>query len=156
MNGMPIGPPFHVPDPKSACRPVPAPVVLTIDEEFDRIGSVSTGVFQMLSAGRTEHDPIVCWANPSAATHDARTQRREIRRTGTLLSQQPYRAVNRWQRSIGDHDSGMRAQQGSQRNYEAAGVWRRTRRLETEREPQFHAAAGERRRRALVEYSREP
>jgi hypothetical protein len=38
-NGIPIGPPSHVPEPKSAWNPVPAPIVVTIDDEFVRTGS---------------------------------------------------------------------------------------------------------------------
>src|SRR5262245_2652831 len=63
MNGMPIGPPFQVPDPKSAWKPVFAPIVLTIVVEFARTGSVSTGVVQMLFAGSTRQTPIICWAD---------------------------------------------------------------------------------------------
>src|SRR5436190_14292947 len=60
MKGMPIGPPFHVPDPKSAWTRVFAPIVLIMDDEFESTGSVSTGVFQMLSAGSTGHEPMTC------------------------------------------------------------------------------------------------
>src|SRR4029450_12038473 len=60
-NGMPIGPPSHTPAPESACNPRDTPIVVTIELELDRTGRVSTGVFQMLSAGRTEQLPIVCW-----------------------------------------------------------------------------------------------
>src|SRR5262245_21461439 len=62
-NGMPIGPPFQVPDPKSAWKPVAAPMVFTIVVEFDSTGSVSTGVFQMLLAGSTVQGPSVCCAH---------------------------------------------------------------------------------------------
>ena len=62
MNGMPIGPPSQVPAPKSAWNPVFAPIVVTIDAEFESTGSVSTGVFQMLLAGSTGQPPIVCCA----------------------------------------------------------------------------------------------
>jgi hypothetical protein len=59
---MPIGPPFQMPAPKSAWNPLLAPIVFSIVLELERTGSVSTGVFQMLFGGRTEHVPIVCWA----------------------------------------------------------------------------------------------
>ena len=68
-NGMPIGPPFHVPAPKSAWNPVLAPIVATIDAEFGSTGSVSTGVFQMLLAGNTEQVPIVCCASAVPVLH---------------------------------------------------------------------------------------
>jgi hypothetical protein len=48
--------------PKSAWNPVLAPIVATIDAEFESTGSASTGVFQMLLAGSTEQVPTVCWA----------------------------------------------------------------------------------------------
>jgi hypothetical protein len=52
-------------------------MVLIIVAEFERMGSVSTGVFQMLSAGSTGQPAIVCCAdagadaaaNTSAKTH---------------------------------------------------------------------------------------
>ena len=62
MNGMPIGPPSQMAAPKSAWNPVLAPIVVTIDAEFESTGSVSTGVFQILLAGNTAHVPIVCCA----------------------------------------------------------------------------------------------
>jgi hypothetical protein len=52
MYGIPIGPPSHMPAPKSAWNPRLEPIVFTIDAELVSTGSVSTGVFQMLSAGR--------------------------------------------------------------------------------------------------------
>src|SRR5262245_21843495 len=57
-NGMPIGPPSHRPAAKSAWKPRLAPIVFTIELELERIGSVSTGVFQMLLAGNTVQPPI--------------------------------------------------------------------------------------------------
>src|SRR5581483_421867 len=64
MNGIPMGPPFQSPDPKSAWAPVAAPMVFTYVEEFAATGNRSTGAFQILSAGRTWHVPplpvIVC------------------------------------------------------------------------------------------------
>src|SRR5262245_22193091 len=67
---MPIGPPSHIPAPKSAWKPRPAPIVFTSVVELDSTGSVSTGVFQMLSAGSTGQPPIICWpyAFPASAT----------------------------------------------------------------------------------------
>ena len=59
MNGMPIGPPSQMPAPKSAWKPLVAPMVVTIEAEFASTGSVSTGVFQMLLAGSTGQAPIV-------------------------------------------------------------------------------------------------
>ena len=50
-NGIPIGPPFHVPEPKSGCSVVDWPIVAMYSSERSWTGSVSTGVFQMLSDG---------------------------------------------------------------------------------------------------------
>ena len=46
-------------DRKVAWKVVEAPIVLIIVAEFDSTGSVSTGVFQMLSAGKMLHVPAV-------------------------------------------------------------------------------------------------
>ena len=73
MNGMPIGPPSQMPAPKSAWKPLVAPMVVTIDAEFASTGSVSTGVFQMLSAGNTGHDPIIGCADTGPASTPLRT-----------------------------------------------------------------------------------
>jgi hypothetical protein len=56
---MPIGAPLYNPDPKSACTVFVEPMVVTHAEEPVETESWSTGVFQMLSAGSTEHLPIV-------------------------------------------------------------------------------------------------
>src|SRR5436309_2726064 len=58
-NGMPIGPPLYRPAPKSACRFLVEPMVVTQLEELVETGSWSTGVFQILSAGWTGQLPIV-------------------------------------------------------------------------------------------------
>jgi hypothetical protein len=62
-----------MPAPKSAWNPLLAPIVVTIDAEFDSTGSVSTGVFQMLLDGSTWQPPMVCcaWAAPAPTTLDA-------------------------------------------------------------------------------------
>ena len=44
---------MYRPDPKSACMVFVAPIVVTQVEELAETGSWSTGVFQILSAGRT-------------------------------------------------------------------------------------------------------
>ena len=80
MNGMPIGPPFHVPAPKSAWKPVLAPIVVTIAAEFESTGSVSTGVFQMLLAGSTGQVPIVCCASAVPAPINPATTSSDIER----------------------------------------------------------------------------
>src|ERR1700722_19800219 len=56
---MPIGEPSHKPDPKSGCSGEEAPMVLTQVEELGCTGSWSMRVFQILSAGRTGHFPMV-------------------------------------------------------------------------------------------------
>src|SRR5581483_7621320 len=69
---MPIGAPFQSPEPKSACTVAAAPIALTYVAEFGSSGSVSTGVFQTLSAGRIWQPPTLggaaaCSAAPCAA-----------------------------------------------------------------------------------------
>jgi hypothetical protein len=54
-NGIPIGPPFHVPEPKSACRPVSRPIERTIVVEFAATGSLSTRWFKAFERGKTAH-----------------------------------------------------------------------------------------------------
>src|SRR5581483_11835474 len=54
-NGMPIGPPFQRPEPKSAWRPVPAPIDWISCAEFAATGSASTRWFHALSDGKTGH-----------------------------------------------------------------------------------------------------
>ena len=51
-NGIPIGPPSHFPEPKSGWSGAPRPIALIIAAEFFATGSVSTGVFHGLSAGK--------------------------------------------------------------------------------------------------------
>src|SRR3954447_23886198 len=52
---MPIGPPPYLPEPKSGCRPVPAPIELMIVRELRATGSLSTRWFQALLRGKTRH-----------------------------------------------------------------------------------------------------
>jgi hypothetical protein len=61
-----------MPAPKSAWKPRLAPIVFTIVAELASTGSVSTGVFQMLSAGSTGQPPIICCAeaDPAQAGND--------------------------------------------------------------------------------------
>ena len=56
-----------------------APMVFTMEAEFDSTGSVSTGVFQMLLAGSTEQPPIICCAYASAANSSPRRPRHMAR-----------------------------------------------------------------------------
>src|SRR5947208_2648923 len=56
---MPIGAPLYRPDPKSACTVLVGPMVLTQAAELAAIGNWSTGVFHMLSIGRTGQPPIL-------------------------------------------------------------------------------------------------
>ena len=65
-----------MPAPKSAWNPVLAPIVVTIDSEFDSTGSVSTGVFQMLLAGSTGQPPITCCASAARGMATARAAAR--------------------------------------------------------------------------------
>ncbi len=51
LNGMPIGPPFHVPEPKSMWKPVDGPMLLIQAVECELTGRLSTRAFQMLSHG---------------------------------------------------------------------------------------------------------
>src|SRR6516225_4931711 len=71
MNGMPIGPPSQRPAPKSAWKPVLAPIVVTIELEFESTGIVSIGVFQVLLAGSTEQPPITCCASAARGNNTA-------------------------------------------------------------------------------------
>src|SRR5687767_12514177 len=50
-NGIPIGPPSQVPEPKSAFRPVLDPMLLIQEAEREWTGKESTRAFQTLSAG---------------------------------------------------------------------------------------------------------
>src|SRR5262245_5648695 len=91
MNGIPIGPPSHIPAPKSAWNPRLAPIVFTIVVELERTGSVSTGVFQMLLAGRTGQLPIIGCAdavpdNAKPSTTPNTVVRVIERSSGVLLS----------------------------------------------------------------------
>jgi hypothetical protein len=52
-------------------------MVETIDAEFARTGSLSTGVFQMLFAGRTGHEPIICCACAGAAVINPATSKND-------------------------------------------------------------------------------
>src|SRR4051794_1633098 len=52
---MPIGPPPSRPEPKSGCRPVPAPIAPMIVLERRATGSLSTRWFHGLFAGKIRH-----------------------------------------------------------------------------------------------------
>src|SRR3954453_16284671 len=71
--GMPIGPPWYRPEPKSACRPVPAPIDATIALELAATGSPSTRWFHGLLAGKTGHlfAPGTGWPPAAAAATSA-------------------------------------------------------------------------------------
>src|SRR5262245_63301696 len=70
-NGMPIGPPSHSPEPKSGCRPVPAPIDWIICAEFAATGSESTRWFHAFEAGKTGH--VGAEGTCSASADDAST-----------------------------------------------------------------------------------
>src|ERR1039458_706963 len=55
---MPMGAPSYRPDPKSGWAVLVAPMVATQAAELAETGSWSTGVFQILSAGRTGQLPL--------------------------------------------------------------------------------------------------
>src|ERR1017187_1139652 len=55
---MPVGAPSYRPDPKSGWAVLAAPIVATQAAELAETGSWSTGVFQILSAGRTGQLPM--------------------------------------------------------------------------------------------------
>src|SRR5437868_711631 len=59
-NGIPIGPPWNAPDPKSATSGLSAPMVATYVFEFGSTGRRSMGVFQTLLAGNTAQ-PLSVW-----------------------------------------------------------------------------------------------
>src|SRR5437764_4206211 len=52
-NGIPIGPPSHVPEPKSACTGESSPIEAISCAESEATGSVSTRSFHALLAGKT-------------------------------------------------------------------------------------------------------
>ena len=54
-NGIPIGEPSQRPEPKSACRPVSAPIEAMTAAELAATGSLSTRRFQGLVFGKTVH-----------------------------------------------------------------------------------------------------
>src|SRR4051794_24372718 len=54
---MPMGPPFQRPEPKSACRPVFAPMLAIYWPERTAVGSAAMLRFQMLLAGKTGQGP---------------------------------------------------------------------------------------------------
>src|ERR1035437_7932166 len=91
---MPMGAPMYRPDPKSACRVFAAPIVLTQADELAETGSWSTGVFQMLSAGRTGQVPMAgAWAaavetanRMSAMAHAVGFEGRTMKDTGTTVT----------------------------------------------------------------------
>ena len=64
-NGMPIGPPFHRPLPKSAFNPEPEPILATKASLFAWRGSAETSACQKLSLGKegqpatVDPEPIV-------------------------------------------------------------------------------------------------
>ena len=73
---MPIGPPSHRPDPKSACMWASAPMLLTIAAEPASTGSRSTRAFHWLVRGNTGQllAPGSGWAGePPAAYRPAST-----------------------------------------------------------------------------------
>src|SRR6185312_14566038 len=52
-NGIPIGPPFHVPEPKSACTGASSPIEAISRAESRATGSLSMRWFHALLAGKT-------------------------------------------------------------------------------------------------------
>src|SRR5262245_40197173 len=70
---MPIGPPAHLPEPKSGWRPIPVPIVAMTASEFDAAGSESTLMFHGLSAGNTGHPPTFGAAAEPLKTKAAET-----------------------------------------------------------------------------------
>ncbi len=71
VYGMPIGPPFHVPEPKSAFRPAVEPMLATQVDDCGSTGSDETSACQNESAGVTGHEGASGTGVPSAS--DART-----------------------------------------------------------------------------------
>jgi hypothetical protein len=57
LYGIPIGPPFHLPEPKSGWRSTAAPMLATSASEFAATGSESTRTFHGLSAGNSAQPP---------------------------------------------------------------------------------------------------
>src|ERR1035441_8959962 len=103
---MPVGAPSYRPDPKSGWAVLAAPIVATQAAELAESGSWSTGVFQILSAGRTGQLPMAGdWAvalqtlsrtNPRANKVDGEGRNidvasfTQIRRTGAKIPVRSY------------------------------------------------------------------
>src|SRR5687767_10957195 len=83
---MPIGPPSHSPDPKSACRPSPAPMESMIVDELSATGSSSTAWFHGLLRGNTGQSGArgrrsACDGPARAATRTTATATNHVERT---------------------------------------------------------------------------
>jgi hypothetical protein len=92
LYGMPIGPPFHFPEPKSGWSPVPAPIVAMIAVEFAATGSESTRSFHGLSAGKSEQPASECGRIAASAARPPRaseTRPAATSFTGGTLSARP-------------------------------------------------------------------
>jgi hypothetical protein len=83
-----MGPPFHVPDPKSALSPADVPMLDTHADDCEWTGSADTSACQKEVAGVREHDGAPGTGPPCAiaAAAKATTSRsRPVRRTATIV-----------------------------------------------------------------------
>src|SRR5438552_10296831 len=83
-NGIPIGPPSQVPEPKSAWRPVSRPIERISVAEFAATGNLSTRRFQGLERGKTEQRGAL-GSRSAAAEPDRAATRSAVAKTGPAL-----------------------------------------------------------------------
>src|SRR5947209_4696670 len=83
-NGIPIGPPSQVPEPKSAWRPVSRPIERISVAEFAATGSLSTRRFQGLERGKTGQRGAL-GRRSAAAEPDRAATRSAVAKTGPAL-----------------------------------------------------------------------
>src|SRR5205823_15079365 len=83
-NGIPIGSPCQSPEPKSAWRPVEAPIEAMTAAELDATGSLSTRRFHGFDFGKTGQRGAAgtrsAWAAPPVAATSATTAQTRTRR----------------------------------------------------------------------------
>src|SRR6188508_2899117 len=74
VYGIPIGPPFHVPEPKSALRPAPVPMLETQPPDWGWIGRADTSACQNESVGVSVHAGAPGTGVPCASADTARAR----------------------------------------------------------------------------------
>jgi hypothetical protein len=88
---------LYRPEPKSACTVFAAPIVVTQLAELAEMGNWSTGVFQILSAGRTEHLPITGgWAAAVETANAANAMVHTVDEENRSISRNLNREFGNW------------------------------------------------------------